>query len=135
MAYIMVLLSVPFILRSCNETQKVSSKSLYSQGRVYAVNESTLYVEGFSYDGTGEEAQFYAGRAGEEGTLLSPTGEPAAVLEQLENRNLYLRYTLSAHSSCTIAGHRHSGILYLLFPLFRYGPVPASTFLFIPVPD
>ncbi len=99
------------------------------------MNESTLYVEGFSYDGTGEEAQFYAGRAGEKGTLLSPSGEPAAVLEQLENRNLYLRYTLSAHSSCTIAGHRHSGILYLLFPLFLYGPVPASTFLFIPVPD
>ncbi len=69
----------------------VFSKPLYSQGRVYAVNESTLYVEGFSYDGTGEEARFYAGRAGEEGTLLSPSGEPAAVLEQLENRNLYLR--------------------------------------------
>jgi len=65
------------------------------------VNESTLYVEGFSYDGTGEEAQFYAGRTGEEGTLLSPSGEPAAVLEQLENRNLYLRYTLSTHSSCS----------------------------------
>ncbi len=101
------------------------------------MNESTLYVEGFSYDGTGEEARFYAGRAGEEGTLLSPTGEPAAVLEQLENRNLYLRYKLSAHSSCTIAGHRHwhSGILYLLSPYSGTGLFPASTFLFIPVPD
>jgi hypothetical protein len=97
------------------------------------VNESTLYVEGFSYDGTGEEARFYAGRAGEEGTLLSPSGEPPGVLEQLENRNLYLRYTLSAHSSCTIiAGHRHwhSGIMYLLSSYYGTGLFPASTFLF-----
>ena len=45
------------------------------QGRVYAVNGSALYVEGFSYDGTGEDAQFFAGqsdRPGEEAVLLLP---------------------------------------------------------------
>ncbi len=98
-------------------------------------------MEGFSYDGTGEEARFYAGRAGEEGTLLSPSGEPAAVLEQLENRNLYLRYTLSAQSSCTIAGHRHrgrcrrhrrSGILYLV-PVLEHSGIKLGPL--IPVPD
>ncbi len=85
-----------------NTESTAFSKPLYTQGRVYAVNESTLYVEGFSYDGTGEEARFYAGRTGEEGTLLSPSGEPAAVLEQLENRNLYLRYfhTSTLHTLC-----------------------------------
>ena len=70
------------------------------QGRVYAVNGSALYVEGFSYDGTGEDAQFFAGqsdRPGEEAVLLTVSGGGEGgqqmVLEQLENRNLFLRYT------------------------------------------
>ena len=67
---------------------------------MYAVNGSALYVEGFSYDGTGEDAQFFAGqsdRPGEEAVLLTISGGGEGgqqmVLEQLENRNLFLRYT------------------------------------------
>ena len=63
------------------------------------MNASTLYIEGFSYDGTGEEAQFYVGRGGEEeeeeGELVLPLGDQLTLLDQLENRNLYLRYGCS----------------------------------------
>jgi len=37
------------------------------KGDVYAVDSRTLYVRGFSYDGTGPDAYFYAGSDAEEG--------------------------------------------------------------------
>ena len=87
------------------------------QGRVYAVNGSALYVEGFSYDGTGEDAQFFAGqsdRPGEEAVLLTISGGGEGgqqmVLEQLENRNLFLRYTKYKKNNILFFPARASGL-------------------------
>ncbi|XP_075210705.1 protein Skeletor, isoforms B/C [Lycorma delicatula] len=71
------------------------------RGTVYAVDETTLFVKGFSYDGTGPDAFFWVGnsaRPSPEGYIVpypeDYTGRDPPVLEKFNRQDVILRLPL-----------------------------------------
>ena len=62
-------------------------------GKVYAVDSRTLFVKGFSYDGQGPDAYFYAGdseRPSSEGFLIANEKGSTEILEKYSAKNIVL---------------------------------------------
>lgn len=51
-----------YVLRRKYSTIFINHIILFPQGQIYAVDESTLFVKSFAYDGTGPDAFFWVGK-------------------------------------------------------------------------
>jgi hypothetical protein len=62
-------------------------------GEVFAVDEYTFYIKGFTYDGNGQDAYFWAGatnRPGNQGFLIPDDTNRTNVLSRYYDKNIYL---------------------------------------------